>query len=189
MIRMTDDFSDRRSERERGRLVTQGKRTDDNSKTTLLLIHEADDSWTFHGLGAPGSVFHLLRANDDLTCSRGGWVTLCGEVFRTPALPPSCFPLGGEYDRDPLLPGVRARGRALKRRRRHVSVACRRSAGERAAPVWRKLLSPAGGQQRGDRVSPVPGLQCATAMLEWRSTVHLECSCGGTVEGRAPVLR
>jgi hypothetical protein len=39
---------------ERGRLTAQGRRTDDGSRCTLLLINEADGSWSFHGLGAPG---------------------------------------------------------------------------------------------------------------------------------------
>ncbi|MDQ3764409.1 MAG: hypothetical protein M3460_23460 [Actinomycetota bacterium] len=40
--------------RERGRVTAQGRRTDDNSRCTLLVIHEADGSWAIHGLGAPG---------------------------------------------------------------------------------------------------------------------------------------
>ncbi|MGH3984196.1 MAG: hypothetical protein ACRDST_16320 [Pseudonocardiaceae bacterium] len=39
---------------ERGRVAVQGRRTDDRSRCTLLLIHETDGSWSFHGLGAPG---------------------------------------------------------------------------------------------------------------------------------------
>ncbi|MGH3686492.1 MAG: hypothetical protein ACRDRU_23985 [Pseudonocardiaceae bacterium] len=42
------------SERERGRIQAQGRRTDDRSNCTLLVIHEADGSWAIHGLGAPG---------------------------------------------------------------------------------------------------------------------------------------
>jgi hypothetical protein len=42
------------SQRERGRLHAQGRRTDDNSCCTLLVIHEANSSWAIHGLGAPG---------------------------------------------------------------------------------------------------------------------------------------
>jgi hypothetical protein len=42
------------SQRERGRLQAQGHRTDDDSRCTLLVIHEADGSWAIHGLGAPG---------------------------------------------------------------------------------------------------------------------------------------
>jgi hypothetical protein len=42
------------SQRERGRLHAQGRRTDDNTGCTLLVIHEADGSWAIHGLGAPG---------------------------------------------------------------------------------------------------------------------------------------
>lgn len=40
--------------RERGRLTAQGRRTDDNSRCTLLVIHEAENAWSTHGLGAPG---------------------------------------------------------------------------------------------------------------------------------------
>ncbi len=42
------------SHRERGRLQAQGHRTDDGSMCTLLVVNEADGSWTIHGLGAPG---------------------------------------------------------------------------------------------------------------------------------------
>ncbi len=41
------------SQRERGRLTAQGRRSDDNSNHTLRIINEADGSWTIHGLGAP----------------------------------------------------------------------------------------------------------------------------------------
>jgi hypothetical protein len=40
--------------RERGRLTTRGRRTDDGSICTLLVVHELDGAWSFHGLGAPG---------------------------------------------------------------------------------------------------------------------------------------
>ncbi|MGH4001435.1 MAG: hypothetical protein ACRDTJ_28695, partial [Pseudonocardiaceae bacterium] len=49
---MTGDLADRWSERERGRLRAIGRRSDGDSKTTLLVIHENDGDWTFHGLGA-----------------------------------------------------------------------------------------------------------------------------------------
>lgn len=40
---------------ERGRIQVQGQNTDDNSDhTPLVFIHEADDSWMIHGLGASG---------------------------------------------------------------------------------------------------------------------------------------
>jgi hypothetical protein len=42
------------SQRERGRLHAQGRRTDDRSHCTLLVVNEADGSWAIHGLGAPG---------------------------------------------------------------------------------------------------------------------------------------
>ena len=40
--------------RERGRITAQGRSTDDNSKCTLLVIHEADGLWSIQGRGAPG---------------------------------------------------------------------------------------------------------------------------------------
>ena len=40
--------------RERGRLQVRGRRTDDGSDHTLLVINEVDGSWTIHGLGTPG---------------------------------------------------------------------------------------------------------------------------------------
>lgn len=39
---------------ERGRVAFKGRSTDDGSQCTLLVVNEADGSWTFHGLGAPG---------------------------------------------------------------------------------------------------------------------------------------
>lgn len=41
-------------ERERGRMAVQGRCSDDGSRCTLLLVHEHDGSWSFHGLGARG---------------------------------------------------------------------------------------------------------------------------------------
>ncbi len=41
--------------RERGRIQVQVQSTDDNSDhTPLVFVHEADGSWTIHGLGASG---------------------------------------------------------------------------------------------------------------------------------------
>lgn len=51
---MVTELPERRSERERDRLGAQGRSTDGGGITTLLLVHELDGSWTFHGLGAPG---------------------------------------------------------------------------------------------------------------------------------------
>ncbi len=34
--------------------VAQGRNTEDNRTSTLLVVHENDGSWTFHGLGVPG---------------------------------------------------------------------------------------------------------------------------------------
>lgn len=48
------EVPNQRSEREYDRLAAQGRSTDDNSQTTLLLIHLIDRSWTVHCLGAPG---------------------------------------------------------------------------------------------------------------------------------------
>jgi hypothetical protein len=42
------------SQRERGWLTARGRRSNDNSNHTLLIINEANGSWTIHGLGAPG---------------------------------------------------------------------------------------------------------------------------------------
>lgn len=39
---------------ERSRMTTHGRRTNDNTDRTLLVIHEGDGSWSIHGLGAPG---------------------------------------------------------------------------------------------------------------------------------------
>ncbi|MCA1709723.1 MAG: hypothetical protein LC808_43185 [Actinobacteria bacterium] len=41
-------------QRERGRLQASGRRTDDGSTCTLLVIQETNGAWTFHGLGAVG---------------------------------------------------------------------------------------------------------------------------------------
>jgi hypothetical protein len=38
------------SQRERGWLHAQGRRTGDNTGCTLRVIHEADSSWAIHGL-------------------------------------------------------------------------------------------------------------------------------------------
>jgi hypothetical protein len=40
--------------RGRGRLVALGRRTDNDKRCTLLVVNEADGSWSFHGLGASG---------------------------------------------------------------------------------------------------------------------------------------
>ncbi len=40
-------------QRERGRVYAQGHRTDYGTASPLLIVHEADGSWSFHGLGAP----------------------------------------------------------------------------------------------------------------------------------------
>lgn len=49
-----DELGGRRSERELARHAARGRRTDDGSLATLLVVHENDGSWTVHGLGAPG---------------------------------------------------------------------------------------------------------------------------------------
>jgi hypothetical protein len=40
----------------RGRLVALGRRTDNDERGTLLVVNEADGSWSFHGLGASAGV-------------------------------------------------------------------------------------------------------------------------------------
>ncbi len=35
-------------------MVAQGHNTGDNRTSTLLVVHENDGCWTFHGLGVPG---------------------------------------------------------------------------------------------------------------------------------------
>jgi len=42
--------------RERGRLIALGRRTDDDKRCTLLVVSEADGSWSFYGLGALAGV-------------------------------------------------------------------------------------------------------------------------------------
>jgi hypothetical protein len=39
---------------ERGRVIAIGRRTDSGERCSLLVIHELNGAWTFHGLGAPG---------------------------------------------------------------------------------------------------------------------------------------
>lgn len=34
-------------------MAIPGRRTNDGSVSTLVVVHENDGSWTFHGLGAP----------------------------------------------------------------------------------------------------------------------------------------
>jgi hypothetical protein len=40
----------------RGRLVALGRRSDNGERCTLLVVNEADGSWSFHGLGASAGV-------------------------------------------------------------------------------------------------------------------------------------
>lgn len=42
--------------RGRGRLVALGRRTDNDKRCTLLVVNEADGSWSFYGLGASAGV-------------------------------------------------------------------------------------------------------------------------------------
>ncbi len=39
---------------ELGRVIAIGRRTDSGERGSLLVIHELNGAWTFHGLGAPG---------------------------------------------------------------------------------------------------------------------------------------
>jgi hypothetical protein len=43
-------------DRERDRLIALGRRSDSGERCTLLVVNEADGSWSFHGLGAPAGV-------------------------------------------------------------------------------------------------------------------------------------
>ncbi|MGH3685979.1 MAG: hypothetical protein ACRDSM_13150 [Pseudonocardiaceae bacterium] len=49
MIEITD-----RVPGERSRLTVQGRRTNDTSTCTLVVIHEDNGTWAIHGLGKPG---------------------------------------------------------------------------------------------------------------------------------------
>jgi hypothetical protein len=42
--------------RGRGRLVALGRRSDSGERGTLLVVNDADGSWSFHGLGASAGV-------------------------------------------------------------------------------------------------------------------------------------
>ena len=55
---MIDDVPETEPRRScgRGRLVALGRRTDNDECCTLLVVNEADDSWSFHGLGASAGV-------------------------------------------------------------------------------------------------------------------------------------
>ena len=48
--------------RGRGRLVVLGRRTDNDKRCMLLVVNEADGSWSFHGLGASVGV-KLVKAD------------------------------------------------------------------------------------------------------------------------------
>ena len=42
--------------RERDRLIALGRRSENDKRCTLLVVNEADGSWSFHGLGASAGV-------------------------------------------------------------------------------------------------------------------------------------
>ncbi len=58
----------RRGERERGRMVAPGRSSADGSRCTLLVVHENDGSWSFHGLGVPGVT---ISESDATALARG----------------------------------------------------------------------------------------------------------------------
>ncbi len=58
----------RRGERERGRMVAPGRSSADGSRCTLLVVHENDGSWSFHGLGVPGVT---VSGDDAMALARG----------------------------------------------------------------------------------------------------------------------
>ena len=39
---------------EHSRLTVTGRRTDDNTACTMIVIHEYGNTWAIHGLGNPG---------------------------------------------------------------------------------------------------------------------------------------
>ena len=43
-------------DRECDRLIALGRRSDNDKRGTLLVVNEADGSWSFHGLGASAGV-------------------------------------------------------------------------------------------------------------------------------------
>lgn len=57
---------------ERARLVVKGRRTDDDSTCTLVVIQERNGTWAMHGLGNPGvrlsaaDMVALAEAGEDL---------------------------------------------------------------------------------------------------------------------------
>lgn len=72
---------ERHGECEAGRMTAQGQRCDDGSDHTLVVVHENDGRWTFHGLGAPGvRNFQGGRHRDSAGHHLGGQVSepCCG---------------------------------------------------------------------------------------------------------------
>ncbi|MGH4009396.1 MAG: hypothetical protein ACRDTH_14805 [Pseudonocardiaceae bacterium] len=55
---------------ERGRMHAMGRSTEDGGRATLVIVHEVDGAWTFHGLGAPG-----------VTLSEGDMVALAESIL------------------------------------------------------------------------------------------------------------
>ncbi len=51
---MIDVPETQHQQRERGRVIAVGRRTDSGERCTLLVVNELDGAWTIHGLGAPG---------------------------------------------------------------------------------------------------------------------------------------
>ena len=71
---MIDIPETQHQQRERGRVVVQGYRTDDGTRCTLVVVNEIDGSWSFHGLAAPGVTLSkadtVALAESILTCAR-----------------------------------------------------------------------------------------------------------------------
>ncbi|MGH3755518.1 MAG: hypothetical protein ACRDRP_23050 [Pseudonocardiaceae bacterium] len=59
---------ERHGEREAGRMAVVGRCTDDGSDNTLLVVHENNGQWTFHGLGAHGV---RISRDDAIGIARG----------------------------------------------------------------------------------------------------------------------
>ena len=57
-------------QRERGRLIVLGRRSDSGERSTLLVINELDGSWSFHAAGAPG-----------VTLGKADVVALAGKIL------------------------------------------------------------------------------------------------------------
>jgi hypothetical protein len=65
---MSIELPQRHGEHEAGRMAVQGRRTDDGSDNTLIVVHENNGAWACHGLGASGV---KISKTDAVTWARG----------------------------------------------------------------------------------------------------------------------